>query len=382
MKKASIIALLEIIFLIILSILNIFIFNIDSYYVITFALVIFCVISYFFLGFEKSNYLNKKNSAFLIFKYFVIYIIVTYVAGLATGFLKNGYSLNPTMIIKNSFPYLLIILSREMFRYIYYNKAKNSKLLIILGYIFLVLIDVNLNIHHYDISLTSGLTKMVCLVVFPSIAKNILLTYLTIRVGYENAIFYSCIMELKQFIIPIFPDFGQYVGTIIEIAFPLWIMSGIDNEFKFNEKRRIPSSRYRSHNVLFYAIITFFLVIVVMLTSGYFKYYAVTIGSGSMTPNINKGDVVIVKTMKKENDYKEIKKGDVLVYDYDGKIIVHRVVEIKKLNEKTYYLTKGDYNISNDNYLVSNADVIGTVSFRIRYIGYPTVQLNERISKE
>ena len=175
---------------------------------------------------------------------------------------------------------------------------------------------------------------MICLVFFPSIAKNIFLSYLTVKVGYENAIIYSMIMELKQFLLPIFPDFGEYINTIIEVCFPLYLTYNVSEKFKFNEKRRISSSRYRQHNLIFYVIVTIMLLIIVMLTSGYFKYYALTIGSGSMMPTINKGDVVIVKTLK-QNELKEIKKNDVLVYNHDRKIIVHRIIEIKLFNVRT-----------------------------------------------
>ena len=41
---------------------------------------------------------------------------------------------------------------------------------------------------------------------------------------------------------------------------------------------------------------------------------------------------------------------------------------------------KGDHNESPDGYLIETSEVIGTVKFKIRYIGYPTVALNEKIN--
>ena len=381
MKKASYISFFEMIILILFFVLNIFIFGITNIYVFVGILAAFTVFSFFMLGYEKNFYRNKKDIMFTLLICIFVYFLLTYIFGLITGFVKNGYSLKFVNIIKNIFPYILLILTREFFRYIYFNKAKNSKILMVVGIIMFVLIDINLKLHVYDISKTLGLTKMICLVFFPSIAKNIFLSYLTVKVGYENAIIYSMIMELKQFLLPIFPDFGEYINTIIEVCFPLYLTYNVSEKFKFNEKRRISSSRYRQHNLIFYVIVTIMLLVIVMLTSGYFKYYALTIGSGSMMPTINKGDVVIVKTLK-QNELKEIKKNDVLVYNHDRKIIVHRIIEIKELGGKEYYLTKGDNNATKDAYLVDKEDVIGIVSFRIKYIGYPTVSLNEKIAGE
>ena len=380
MKKGSAICFFEIIALIIFLFLNIFVFNIKNVYLLSFIIIIPLVISFIFLGYQKDNFRNKKDILMLIITNLLVYFIITYIFGIIVGFLKNGYSLRITDIIKNLFPYLVLIIVRELFRYLYFSKAKESKFLIFLGILAFVLLDVSLNIHLYDISKTEGVIKIICLVFFPSLTKNIFLSYLTIVSGYKNAIIYSCIMELNKFILPIFPDFGEYISTLISVIYPVYLTVNINNSLKFKEIRRIPSSRYRSNNLLFYSIITFSLLTIIMLTSGYFRYYALTIGSGSMEKTILKGDVVIVKKLKqKELGTLKIKK-DVLVYNHDGKIIVHRLVKIKEIGGKTLYVTKGDNNLTKDAYYINQKDVIGKVSFTIRYIGMPTVALNERMN--
>ena len=299
--------------------------------------------------------------------------------GFIIGFTRSGYKLNIISILKNIFPYLLVIVIREFYRYLYFTKTKESKLFLVLGFLFFILLDINLNIHTYDISNFLGFMKMLNLVVFPSITKNILLIYLVRTSGYMNTIFYSCVMELKQFILPIFPNFGEYIDTIINMIFPLIIMFNIMRKLDFLGQRRIESSGYYNKNIIFYAIITVLLIIIVVLTSGNFKYYALTIGSGSMTDTINKGDVVIVKKISSKDINKLRNNKDILVYKHDNKIIVHRLVQTKNINGITIYITKGDNNLTKDSYYVKEKDIIGTVSFRIRYIGLPTVSLNERL---
>ena len=77
----------------------------------------------------------------------------------------------------------------------------------------------------------------------------------------------------------------------------------------------------------------------------------------------------------------KIKKGDVLVYNHDNKIIVHRVIKKSNNGETISFKTKGDYNNAKDSWTVKQEDVIGIVKFRIRWVGMPTVALNELLNK-
>ena len=75
------------------------------------------------------------------------------------------------------------------------------------------------------------------------------------------------------------------------------------------------------------------------------------------------------------------KKGTILVYNHDKKIIVHRIVKVINNNGNISFITKGDNNNANDSWTVSSNDVIGTTRFKIKYIGMPTVMLNDLLNK-
>lgn len=115
-------------------------------------------------------------------------------------------------------------------------------------------------------------------------------------------------------------------------------------------------------------------IFIVYFTSGYFKFYAVAIASGSMMPNINKGDVVIIE---KINDYNKIKEGQVIAYKYNDVIVVHRLQRIIKEREKFYFYTKGDANSMEDPYVIYQEMIVGIVNIKVPYLGIPTVWLNE-----
>ncbi len=67
--------------------------------------------------------------------------------------------------------------------------------------------------------------------------------------------------------------------------------------------------------------------------------------SSSMEPAFYKGDLVVVKGIEPE----KIAIRDVIVYynPFRGVPVVHRVVEIKKLNSELYFYTKGDNDVTN-----------------------------------
>ena len=119
--------------------------------------------------------------------------------------------------------------------------------------------------------------------------------------------------------------------------------------------------------------LTIFSCVLIYVVSGYFRYYAIAIASGSMEPKISKGDVVIV-----DKNYNEINVGDVLAYKNDGKVIVHRIYRVVKNNDEYFVYTKGDANNDYDKYKVTEDMFVGIVKIKIPLIGYPTVLLNER----
>ena len=121
-----------------------------------------------------------------------------------------------------------------------------------------------------------------------------------------------------------------------------------------------------------YIPLIIFLTIIVLLVSGVGKYQLVAIGSGSMEPIIYRGDAIILKKISADN----VKMGDILVYKHNGVIIAHRVVGLDRKN--MLFKTKGDNNNVVDNYDISADDVLGIVVYNVKYIGYPTIWLNEK----
>ena len=90
-----------------------------------------------------------------------------------------------------------------------------------------------------------------------------------------------------------------------------------------------------------------------------------------MNPTFSRGDIVIYK------DTETILPGDIIVFQYKNQIIVHRVVSINE-----YYVTKGDANNTVDSIKIKKEDIKGVYQFSLKYLGYPSIWLNEFFTKE
>jgi signal peptidase len=125
--------------------------------------------------------------------------------------------------------------------------------------------------------------------------------------------------------------------------------------------------------------ITAFLVILAALVSGVFPHYMIGVGSQSMSPTINKGDAIILSKVSKDE---QLKKGDIIAFTNNEKVIIHRIQDITVSNDgKRLYVTKGDANNGVDSNLVSLKQVRGVVRAKIPYVAYPTIWFTSYLKK-
>ena len=123
--------------------------------------------------------------------------------------------------------------------------------------------------------------------------------------------------------------------------------------------------------IIYYAFIAFIVSIALLLIVSVFpitgNYKLFIVQSGSMEPAIKTGSIVMVKP---EKDYKI---GDVITFGPYTKAKAptsHRIYDIKVIEGKPYYITKGDANNAPDQREVPKREVIGKVLFSIPYLGY------------
>ena len=327
-----------------------------------------------FLGFrrDKSTVLSKNVMRVVIFYLFLVFFVM-YGLGIIVWFLKNGYSMALFNLFDNMFSPIVIIIAIELFRYVFISANKDKKISIILVTTLLIIFEIAISIRTLSLDDLALLFNQTATIILPVIFKNILLSYMTYHVGYKVPIIYRLVMDTYIFIVPIIPNLGDYVNSMILISLPILIY--ISSFTMIDDRITRPEPIFNKSNFTAWDIpVTIILVTLIALISGFFPLYMIGIGSQSMDPTIHKGDAVI---LKKVTEKTELKKGDIVAYSNGKLIIVHRIVEVKKDGKNLTYITKGDNNNGNDPRPVSRSQVKGTVKFKIPVIAWPTVWLTE-----
>lgn len=360
-----------------------FIFKYISAYseTITAGFLIILLSSLFLIyGYRKDKRTKLKDDILKNTLFFVmITFVIMYLLGFFSGFLKNAYSLKLNKIFENILSPIIIIVAVEIARYIFISSNKDKKKHIVIFTIILILLELVITIrtpHNYNFK---NIFEIISSMALPIIVKNISLSYLTYQSGLKSSLVYRLVMDLYKYILPIFPDLGDYFNSMILITLPIMIYISTSSIVEQYNKEPIEHDFQEKTFKLYDIPITIILIVMIMLISGVFKYQMFGVGSNSMKPQISKGDAVIIKKITKDE---EIKKGDIIAYKRDNKIIIHRLVKIKTKNNKKIYITKGDANNSEDNIEIKIKNIKGKVVVKIPYIAYPSVFISELISQK
>jgi signal peptidase I len=102
-----------------------------------------------------------------------------------------------------------------------------------------------------------------------------------------------------------------------------------------------------------------------------FGHQSFVVLSGSMEPVISTGDIVVVEQIKPA----EARIGDVVSFrspDVPGKIITHRVVDVRAVGEELRFVTKGDANNAAERWTIARSGTIGRAGYQVPKLGYVT----------
>ena len=369
MKKGYIRLITFEIIIIALLLLNSFVLSILNRYVILLFLTIILGLFKAFFGFEKDRNRYWKSISLEVLIYLLIFFLAYYLFGLFTGFYKavNYYNLKS---LKDIFlPMILLIIFKEILRYMMLKKSEGSRLSVLTTTILFILLDITIFAGPQHFQSFYDVFVFLATILLPYISKNVICSYISIHDGYKPTILFYLVMELYTYFIPIIPNPNHYIYSLIHLLTPFLLLYRLYVLYKKDRDEKIERAK-QSKEIYGLIPCIFIIGLLVYFTSGYFRYHAIVIGSGSMVPKLYKGDVVLV-----ENDIDKLEVGQVIAVNYENTIIVHRIAKKIKVEGQTYIYTKGDANNDIDGYKVTKEMIYGVVNIRIPYIGYLPVWL-------
>lgn len=126
-------------------------------------------------------------------------------------------------------------------------------------------------------------------------------------------------------------------------------------------------------NILQYIIIIILIVLIAYYSYqkfilqkkyvSFFNHNFFIILSGSMETTINTKDLIV--TSPKDT----YEKGDIIAFNQDETVTVHRIIDVKNEDGIKSYVTKGDNNNAEDLDEVKNEDILGAYNFTIPILG-------------
>ena len=100
--------------------------------------------------------------------------------------------------------------------------------------------------------------------------------------------------------------------------------------------------------------------------------HSFTMRSGSMTPTLETGDVVVTEPILPSS----ARVGDIVTFrdpEGSGKLFSHRVQSVRPAGENVSFVTRGDANTSTEHWNVPADGSVGKVVYRVPKIGYALV---------
>lgn len=346
--------------------------NIYTFIINPLFFIILAILLKIFMAPPYSTNKLKKDIIQYVLITILLYSLVYLLSGLLVDFGKNPYSATIKGLVINLFSTGSIIFFREYIRYKLINNVYNNdkKIIFVLLVIVFSLFDFKI-VSIIKFSNLYYFFKQIFYVLIPCVMKNILFTYITMYTDHIPSFIYEIIYYFILWVAPILPKSPWVLEAILNTLFPLVLF--LYCRYYIQKKDRFHlnsvSKPINPSNLLPFGIC---LVLIIWFTLGIFPIKPVGIATASMEPELNVGDLTLIKKCS-AND---VNISDIIEYQMDGYTVIHRVIDIYQTDGEIFFITKGDNNEDEDRLPVREEQLIGKVIFKIRYIALPTVWLS------
>lgn len=313
--------------------------------------------------------IRKREVLLLMSAISGVWLVLYYLTGLYFGFYKNLTPLSVDSFFKHLLPGVIVIVSIEIIRYVLL--AQEQKKINFIAYAIGIISEMLI---FYPLSSVTSFSRFMAAVgetLFPAITANLLYNHISKRYGPFPNIVFRLITTMYIYVLPIYPSTPESLFSFIKVLLPLLAYVFLRMLYEKRTHFTTRKSRIASHAST--ATTIAIMLSAMMLISCQFSHGILVIATESMTGAINKGDAVVYEAYSDQL----LKEDDVIVFNKYDRKVVHRIVDVKRVNGQTMYYTKGDSNDAPDDGYVTCSEIEGVVLFKISYIGYPSIWLRD-----
>lgn len=303
----------------------------------------------------------------------VIFITVSFLAGLIDGLGKSPYSHSLQGIIMNIMTVGSALIAKELIRNYLVNsltKDENYVVFIIVA-LFMTLASISLN-QFINLKGYEDTVKFAAQYFAPEFCHNLLATYLAFLGGPFPAIIYMGTIKAFYWLSPVLPSLKWINTALIGVLCPVFLLSIIQNIY-LSEARLLKRNDKNRGNPLGWMITTVVSIGMVWFSVGVFSIFPSVIVTGSMEPMIKPGDVILVQKIRDAKGADNLRINEVIQFKTGNILICHRIIDIVEEKGKKSYRTKGDNNSRADTELVKPEQIKGEVIKVVPKVGWPTL---------
>jgi len=300
----------------------------------------------------------------------VFQVLLYVISGLFSSFGKSPYSFTPTGIIINLIFVGSMLVGMELSRAWLINRLGKKRTLLALVFVAVLYTMLSL-----PLARITGLRPELASItyvnstVLPTLAENMLASFLALLGGPLPAIAYRGILQAFWWFCPILPDLSWAFQGIIGTVVPT-VGLVVANSFYSPRPRHRQARRAKEGSLAGWIVTTVVAVAIIWFSVGLFPIHPALVSSGSMRPTMDVGDVVIIAKVPAN----VVKPGDIIQFRRPEKVtVMHRVIDIQQTEGGEVFITKGDANSEPDTDPVTPENVVGKAVFNIPKIGWVAI---------
>lgn len=325
---------------------------------------------------RRSASQNKQTVVLLTVVFVLLYFTLFYLSGLFLGYTKATVPSTAEALLQRALPTVAIVIASETIRRLLLSQE--GRALRALAFLIGFLGELALAGGLFGITRFNAFMDMVGFTALPALSSGLLCQYTSAQYGALAALAYRLPITLLPLFVPVVPGIPDALRAFILLLLPLALLLFLRALFEKRQRRATASPHARRLGVLSAVVCLLVATGIIALISCRFRYGAIVIATGSMTGELNVGDVIVYERYEGQ----AIEEGDIFVFSKNNTLVVHRVVEITHVNSETRYYTKGDANETRDAGYVTAADIIGVTDFKVAYVGYPSLWMQRLFSLE
>ena len=313
----------------------------------------------------------------------VFQIAAYLVAGMFQGFGNSPYASSIPGMLTNFVYVGSTLIGMEIARGYLVTSLNKKGLVLIIGVVIILFAAVMIPPSRFATLDGSEVTiRFLGRFMVPNLSESLVTTLLALVGGPVAAIAYRGAMMGFEWFSPILPDLPWmtyfFLGTVPPMVGFLTIQSAYVQAERAvtqveGEQEEKGSGIAGWIGTVATALLGVLLLAVILLNFGFMGFKSMVVISGSMSPAVNVGDLVISRAAPID----DMHVGDIVKYRRGGRDIVHRIIGVETVDGEIVLATRGDANNVADKQGLYSAEVLGKMVFRIPWGGWPTIWLSQ-----